>query len=157
MKTLVLKDVRNVVISYCNIITKRKPIIFWFHSNSDLDQIKAEINANPAFATMQGHPFKQGHSKIIWEGEQVKLSEHPEILSQFVYPPTMTDKTRLFVYHRYKMQLDREQLDYCLDMVNVGNYPVICLMNNYAIKEEKPNEELLSLLDECYEQYDVIN
>ena len=62
---------------------------------------------------------------------------------------------KLFIYHKYIQQLDAEALQYCMDIVTIGQYPVVCLMNDYSLKTGKPSEELLSFVSESFEQYNV--
>ena len=156
MNHVKLNAVWEMIKSYCNNFQNQKPLIFWFNSNSDLDSIKSSINNNAIFATMQGHPFKQGNEYMILNGKQVRIIDHPEVFENFVMPSTyMEGKTKLFVYHRYMQQLDMEQLQYCLDVVNIGNFPVICLMNDYSKVIDKPSEALMSFISNNFDQYSV--
>ena len=72
------------------------------------------------------------------------------------FPYSKREYTKLFIYHRYLNQLDRDALLYCLDMVNIGKYPVICLINDYSLENDKPSEALLSFINEYFEQYDIV-
>lgn len=153
MKEINENELWELITSYRDCFRELKPLMFWFHSNADIDIVKAKMNVNPEFSTMLGHPLKQGNEYAVWDGKTVKLSEHPEILGQFVYPPTMTEKTMIFVYHRYLKQLDKESLQYCLD---INEFPVVCLMNNYSLKDDNPSEDLLSFLKNNFEQYQVL-
>ena len=154
MKEITENDLWRFITSYHDCFHELKPFMFWFHSNADIDIVKAKMNENPEFSSMLGHPLKQGNKYAVWDGKTVRLSEHPEILGQFVYPPTMTEKTKIFVYHRYLMQLDKESLQYCLDMSM--KFPVVCLMNNYSLKDDRPCEELLSFIENNFEQYQIL-
>lgn len=153
-----MKNVWQIIEKYSQgkVNKNTKPLMFWFYSNPDLDKVKSLVNKNPDYATMQGHPFKQGNKYIGLDDKIDKLADHPEVLKQFVFPSTKTDKTKLFVYHRYVQQLDIEQLQYCIEVVNIGKFPVICLMNDYSMQDEKPSKELMCFMNEKFNQYYVI-
>ena len=74
-----------------------------------------------------------------------------------IFPSSLKDTTKLFVYHEYIGQLNTEAMKYCLDVVNIGKYPVVCLMNDYSLTLDKPSEELLAFVSEHFDQYDVIH
>jgi hypothetical protein len=42
-----------------------------------------------------------------------------------------------------------------MDIVNIGQYPVVCLMNDYSLKIDKPSEEVISFVETHFDQYDV--
>ena len=149
------KDLLELIATYCEGFQGRKPLMFWFHSNPDLDAVKAKINSDLSYVTIMGHPLKQGNKYMLLNGKEVKIADHPEVFEEFVLP-TDRDNVKAFVYHRYLMQLDKEQLQYCLDIVNIGKYPVICLMNDYSIQDEKPSEELMSFINEHFDQYELV-
>ncbi|MCM8872304.1 MAG: hypothetical protein NDJ65_03385 [Paludibacteraceae bacterium] len=159
MKEINLKDAMNKIAAFKGISPSNKPVIFWFHSNQDIDYVKKQINDTPAFATMEGHPLKGHEHMVLKNGEKeeiVKISDHPELLEKFIFPSSKREYTKLFIYHRYLNQLDRDALLYCLDMVNIGKYPVICLINDYSLENDKPSEALLSFINEYFEQYDIV-
>ncbi len=114
IKTLNEKELWEMIASYRDNFHGQKPLMFWFHSNQDLDCIKAQINQD------------------------------------------FSDKTKVFVYHRYVMQLEKEQLDYCLDVVQQGHFPVICLMNDHSITTDKATDDLISFVNENFDNYDIV-
>ena len=170
MKTLNLKVVMAAIVAYSDdchshshshshnldSTTNCEPMMLWFHSNKDLDWIKAQINEDFTFTTMQGHPLKQGHTNMVLNGKIVKISDHPELLEDFILP-SCSKKVKTFVYHRYLNQLEKDALQYCLDVVNIGKYPVVCLVNDYSLDTDKPSEELLSFINNNFDQYDIEN
>ena len=155
MKSIKLNEVLTAISQYAENPQGKKPMIFWFHSNPDLDDIKQVINSTPSYSTFIGHPLKQGNQYMFLNGNTVKIANHPELVDAFVLPTTKNDSTKLFIYHKYIQQLDAEALQYCMDIVTIGQYPVVCLMNDYSLKTGKPSEELLSFVSESFEQYNV--
>lgn len=155
MKTLKLTEVLDMISQYCENHKGKNPMMLWFHSNSDLDAVKQIINNTPSYSTFIGHPLKLGHTSMVLNGETVKIAAHPELVEKFIFPTTKNDSTRLFVYHKYIQQLDAEALQYCVDIVNLGKYPVVCLMNDYSLQNDRPTEGLLSFMNEYFDQYEI--
>ena len=156
MKTLKLTEVLDAISQYCENHQGKKPMMLWFHSNPDVDEVKRVINNTPSYATFIGHPLKLGNKYMILNDEVAKITDHKELLDEFIFPSTyQIEATKLFVYHTYLGQLNKEALQYCVDIVNIGQYPVVCLMNDYSLKVDKPSEEVLSFVETHFDQYDV--
>lgn len=156
MKTISYSEIRNLIDDYCKNFKNRKPLMFWFHSNPDIDKIKHDLTKDwEHVATMEGHPLKQGNRFMLQNGKEIRIAEHPEVFEEFIFPSSFKQTTKMFVYHRYFNQLELEQLQYCIDMVKTGGYPVICLMNDYAKNEENISDDSLQFIEQMFEQYDV--
>ena len=100
--------------------------------------------------------IKEANIIIDKNDEVVKIADHKELLDEFIFPSTYKiEATKLFVYHTYLGQLNKEALQYCMDIVNIGQYPVVCLMNDYSLEIDKPSEEVISFVETHFDQYDV--
>lgn len=156
MKTISLSEIRSLINDYCENFKNRKPLMFWFHSNPDIDKVKHDLTEDREHvATMEGHPFKQGNRYMIKDGKTVPISMHPEVLDEFIFPATFKETTKMFVYHRYLQQLELKHLQYCMDMIKIGGYPVVCLMNDYAKDDKNITDDSLQYIEQNFEQYDV--
>lgn len=125
---------------------KGKPLMIWCVSSELLDNLKTLLSEDATIAIMQGHPLKQGHTRVIIEGEIEKISNHQELLDNIIYPSTYSPQTQMFLYHRYVMQMEEEQLMYCIQLQKDSSLPVVCLVNNYE------NENIPQFVDEFFEQ-----
>ena len=156
MTALKFEEAFDAISQYCENHQGKKPMMLWFHSNPDVDGVRQVINNTPSYATFIGHPLKLGNEYMILNDEVVKIADHKELLNEFIFPSTYEiEKTKLFVYHRFLRQLDKEALQYCIDIVNIGQYPVVCLMNDYSLEIDKPSEEVISFIETHFDQYDV--
>ena len=156
MKALKLEEVLDAISQYCENHQGKKMMMLWFHSNPDVDGVRRVINNTPSYAKFSGHPLKLGNEYMILNDEVVKIADHKELLNEFIFPSTYEiEKTKLFVYHRFLRQLDKEAVQYCIDIFNIGQYPVVCLMNDYSLEIDKPSEEVISLVETYFDQYDV--
>jgi hypothetical protein len=157
MKTIKLSEVMGTISLYTENHQDKKPMMFWFRSNPDIDGIIRQINDTPSYSKFRGHPLKLGNEYMILDGRTVKIADYPELVESFIFPSSLKDTTKLFVYHEYIGQLNTEAMKYCLDVVNIGKYPVVCLMNDYSLTLDKPSVELLAFVSEHFDQYDVIH
>lgn len=116
---------------------KEKPLMIWCASNELLDNLKSLLLEDVAIAIIQDHPPKQGHTSVIIERKVEKISDHQDLLEKTLYPSTYSPQTQMFLYHRYLMQMEEEQLRYCIELQRDLSKPVLCLVNDYE-KENKP-------------------
>ena len=116
---------------------KEKPLMIWCASNELLDNLKSLLLEDVAIAIIQDHPLKQGHTSVIIERKVEKISDHQDLLEKTLYPSTYSPQTQMFLYHRYLMQMEEEQLRYCIELQRDLSKPVLCLVNDYE-KGNKP-------------------
>lgn len=116
---------------------KEKPLMIWCASNELLDNLKSLLLEDVAIAIIQDHPPKQSHTSVIIERKVEKISDHQDLLEKTLYPSTYSPQTQMFLYHRYLMQMEEEQLRYCIELQRDLSKPVLCLVNDYE-KENKP-------------------
>lgn len=155
MKTIKLKDLRNLIQDYCNQEVFAKPLMLWFGSNPTIDRVKRELRDDEMISTITfgGHPM-DGHEWCFIDGQRAKVKDHPELLSNDILPSGFSDKTKRLLYHNYLLQLKQSSLEYCKYLCSWQNMPIVCLVNDYsANKKDSVNSDFLN---KNFEQYFVL-
>ena len=155
MKTIKLKDLRNLIQDYCNQDAFTKPLMLWFASNPTIDSVKSELRDDEMIPTITfgGHPM-DGHEWCFIDGQRAKVKDHPELLSNDILPSGFSDKTKRLLYHNYLLQLKQSSLEYCLYLLKWQNMPVICLVNDYSMNSK--GAVSIDFLDSNFNQYFVL-
>jgi len=154
MKTIRLSELDVLVQNYCNQTNYAKPLMLWFASNTTIDHVRDDLK-NAALPTLRfdGHPM-WGLDWCSIDGQQVRLKDHPELLSNDILPYSFSNKTKRLLYHRYLQQLDQSPLNYCLHLLKWLKLPVICLVNDYSTKSK--DSVSADFLENNFEQYFVL-
>ncbi len=97
----------------------KRPLLFWFHSNSEIDEARRSIASIPGCATCGDNVYEKDGAVI----EKKKISDSEGI--------------RFFLFHRYFGQLKAPFLKYAIDLMNKTGLPVVYIANDYS-KEEEP-------------------
>lgn len=97
----------------------KRPLLIWFHSNSEIDEARRSIASIPGCVTCGDNVYEKDGAVI----EKKKISDSEGI--------------RFFLFHRYFEQLKAPFLKYAIDLMNKTGLPVVYIANDYS-KEEEP-------------------
>lgn len=132
-----------------------KPMMIIFGGEDDkgesltpIDQFRHDLEKMFKCAVINGgHPFKQGHEHLIYNGKIEKISDHPELLEEPILPSHVNKDTQLIVFYRYVDQFNQDvALSYAVDIVKEHKIPVVYLANGYQRQ---------SHLDVCLDVFDL--
>ena len=96
----------------------KRPLLIWFHSNSEIDEARRSIASIPGCATCGDNVYEKDGAVI----EKKKISDSEGI--------------RFFLFHRYFEQLKAPFLKYAIDLMNKTGLPVVYIANDYSKEEE---------------------
>lgn len=111
-----------------------RPVIIWFHSNSDIDNARRAIREMNGCATC-------GQALYIDKAGAIQTLTPSGDDEQFIIPGTYNENTKFFLFHRYMEQLKAPYLQYAMDLMKETKLPVIYLANDYS-KEEEPQANI---------------
>lgn len=107
----------------------KRPLLIWFHSNSEIDEARRSIMNIPECVRCD---------KYIYEKDGVIIEKRAIVYNE---------DTRLFLFHPYFDQPKAPRLEYAVDLMNKTGIPVVYLVNDYS-KDEEP-ELNISAFEEC--------
>ena len=117
--------------------TNKRPMLIWFKSYDDIDTVRRLIRETRGCSEVSQHPL-YGHSQFLdKEGKAQKIAEHPELSREFIYPGSLDEDTRFFLYHRYLEQLDFAHISYVLELAQKTDKPLVALVNDYSKEENQ--------------------
>ncbi len=102
----------------------KKPMLIWFHSNRDVDDVRRRLMKVDGCVKFSVNP----------------LMDNPEI-----FEPNIS--TKFFVYHAYFKQFDEKKIAFCFKLFDEQRKPLVMLVNDY----ETPDGEIDT---SCYDEYD---
>ena len=137
MKQINKENLIECVKSFIENSENQKPMLIWFYSNTDIDFARNAIAEIEGCARVMNHPF-EGHERFIKDGKIELLADYPELKNQIIFPSTYDENTRFFLYHRYMIQLEENNIAYLQDIAKKAQVPLILLINDYS-KAENPN------------------
>ena len=119
--------------------TPKHPLLVWFHSNNDIDEVRRNIENIPGCATCGNAIYTDKEGVIQPSGTEEKV----------IIPGTYNENTKFFLFHRYMEQLKAPYLQYALDLMYKTKCPVVYLANDYS-KEEEPQVDVSAFKEwEC--------
>ncbi len=130
MKTTNKDNIIETIEEYIN-STPIRPVLIWFHSNSDIDSIRRAISEMNGCATCGGAIYIDKDGVIQPSGND----------EQVIIPETYDENTRFFLFHRYEEQLRGGFLKYAFDLMYKTKCPVVYVANDYS-KEEYPQADV---------------
>lgn len=101
----------------------KQPLLVWFHSNSEIDEVRRSIMSIPGCVRCD---------KYIYEKDGVIIEKRAIVYNE---------DTRLFLFHPYFDQLKAPYLEYAVDLMNKTGIPVVYLANEYS-KNEEPQADI---------------
>lgn len=143
MKTIKLSELDNLIQKYCKQSVFSKPLLLWFASSSTAYDVRIELlndSANKSLRMSDGAQIVENEGKI------------PELWSQNI--PVLTDDIKRIIYGEDDFKCKQSTYKFYIDLMRNKQLPLICLVNDYAMKEKDAVEQ--SILDECYEQCFVL-
>lgn len=143
MKKVNNDNIIEVIEKYVSSKPKR-PVLIWFHSNPDIDNIRRTIWKMDGCAKCGGALITDKEGKI----QTITPSEYD---GEFIIPGTYNEGTKFFAFHIYLEQLRRVYLEYALDLMHKTKCPLIYLANDYS-KEEEPQADV-----SAFEEWEYIN
>ena len=109
--------------------TPKRPLLVWFHSNTDSDNVRRNIENIPGCATCGGAIYADKEGTI----QTITPSETDE---KVIIPDTYNETTKFFLFHRYTEQLKAPYLQYAVDLMHKTKLPVVYVANDYSKEEE---------------------
>lgn len=106
--------------------TPKHPLMVWFHSNNDIDEVRRNIENIPGCTTCGGAIYIDKDGVIQPSGKEEKV----------IIPGTYNESTKFFLFHRYTEQLKAPYLQYAVDLMKETKLPVIYVANDYSKEEE---------------------
>ena len=107
--------------------TPKQPLMVWFHSDIDSDDVRRNIANIPGCATC-------GQAIYADKEGAIQPSESAE---KFIIPSTYNETTKFFLFYRFLEQLKASFLQYAVDLMKETKLPVIYVVNDYSKEEEK--------------------
>lgn len=106
--------------------TPKHPLMVWFHSDIDIDDVRRNIANIPGCATC-GQAIYADKEGVIQPSESAE---------KFIIPDTYNETTKFFLFHRFLEQLKAPFLQYAVDLMKETKLPVIYVVNDYSKEEE---------------------
>lgn len=123
--------------------TSKHPILIWFHSDTDIDDVRRNIEKIPGCATCGGAIYADEEGAI----QTITPSETD---GKIIIPATYNETTKFFLFHRFTEQLKAPYLQYAVDLMKETNIPVVYVANDYS-KEEQPQFDV-----SAFEQWEYV-